>query len=70
MKLNTMKREKVLEALKELPKEFELDVLLEKLVFVEKVNKGLSQIKKGETLTHQKVKEILFLSYYTRNFHS
>jgi len=57
MKLNTMKREKVLEALKDLPKEFELDVLLEKLVFVEKVNKGLSQIKKGETLTHEKVKE-------------
>ena len=57
MKLNTMKRDKVLEALKELPKEFELDVLLEKLVFVEKVNKGLSQIKKGETLTHEKVKE-------------
>ena len=60
MKLNNMKREKVLEALKELPKEFELDVLLEKLVFVEKVNKGLSQIKKGETLTHEKVKEIHF----------
>jgi hypothetical protein len=58
MKLNTMKREKVIETLKELPKEFELDVLLEKLVFVEKVNKGLSQIKKGETLTHEKVKEI------------
>ena len=57
MKLNTMKREKVIETLKELPKEFELDVLLEKLVFVEKVNKGLSQIKKGETLTHEKVKE-------------
>lgn len=60
MKLNTMKREKVIETLKELPKEFELDVLLEKLVFVEKVNKGLSQIKKGETLTHEKVKEIHF----------
>lgn len=57
MKLNTMKREKVIETLKELPKEFELDVLLEKLVFVEKVNKGLSQIKKGETLTNEKVKE-------------
>ncbi|MEY4658782.1 MAG: hypothetical protein RJB36_548 [Bacteroidota bacterium] len=57
MKLNVMKREKVIEALKELPKEFELDVLLEKLVFVEKVNKGLSQIKKAKTLTHDKVKE-------------
>ena len=57
MKLNAMKREKVIEALKELPKEFELDVLLEKLVFVEKVNEGLSQIKKGKTLTHDKVKE-------------
>jgi predicted transcriptional regulator len=57
MKLNAMKREKVLEALNELPKEFELDVLLEKLVFVDKVNEGLSQIKKGKTLTHDKVKE-------------
>jgi hypothetical protein len=57
MKLNAMKREKVIETLKELPKEFELDVLLEKLVFVEKVNEGLSQIKKGKTLTHDKVKE-------------
>jgi len=57
MKLNAMKREKVLEALNELPKEFDLDVLLEKLVFVDKVNEGLSQIKKGKTLTHDKVKE-------------
>ena len=59
MKLNTMKREKVLEALKELPKEFELDLLLEKLVFVEKINEGLTQIKKGKTLTHDKVKETI-----------
>jgi hypothetical protein len=43
--------------LKELPKEFELDILLEKLVFVEKVNEGLSQIKKGKTISHDKVKE-------------
>ncbi len=54
-----MKREKVLEALKELPKEFELDLLLEKLVFVEKINEGLTQIKKGKTLTHDKVKETI-----------
>ena len=57
MKLNTMKREKVLEALKELPKEFELDLLFEKLVFVAKINEGLTQIKKRKTLTHDKVKE-------------
>jgi hypothetical protein len=57
MKLNAMKREKVIKALKELPKEFELDVLLEKLVFVEKVNESLSQIRKGKTVTHDKVKE-------------
>jgi hypothetical protein len=59
MKLNTMKREKVLEALKKLPKEFELDLLLEKLVFVEKINEGLTHIKKGKTLTHDKVKETI-----------
>ena len=57
MKLITMKREKVLQTLKELPKEFELDILLEKLVFIEKINDGLSQIKKGKTISHDTVKE-------------
>ncbi len=53
-----MKRDKALDTIKELPKEFELEELLEKLVFVEKIEQGLSQLKKKETISHTKVKEI------------
>jgi len=54
-----MKREKAIETVKELPREFELEVLLEKLVFVEKVEKGLVQLENGKTISHKKVKEIV-----------
>ncbi len=54
-----MKRDKVMNIVKEFPKEFELENLFEKLVFVEKVENGLIQLKKGKTVTHEKVKEIV-----------
>jgi hypothetical protein len=54
-----MKKEQVIETVSELPQEFELDVLLEKLVLIEKVEKGLKQIKEGKTKTHEEVKEII-----------
>jgi hypothetical protein len=54
-----MKKEHVIEAMKELPQEFDLDELLEKLVFMEKVEKGLSQLEKGETKPHDNVQEII-----------
>ena len=53
-----MKRDKVMDTVKEFPKEFELEDLFERLVFVEKVEKGLIQLKKGKTVPHEKVKEI------------
>ena len=53
-----MKRDKAIDTIKEFPKEFELDELIEKLVFVEKVEKGMIQLKKGKTVPHEKVKEI------------
>jgi len=53
-----MKRDKAIDTVKELPKEFELDALLERLIFVEKVEQGLAQLKKGKTTTHEKVKEM------------
>jgi hypothetical protein len=53
-----MKRDKAIETVKELPKEFELEVLLEKLIFVEKVEKGLTQLENGKTISHKKVKKI------------
>jgi len=54
-----MKKENGIEAMKELPQEFELEKLLEKLIFMEKVEKGLIQIEQGITLPHDKVVEIV-----------
>jgi len=48
----------VLEALKDLPRDFELDRLLDKLVFMEKVEKGLIQLEQGKTTDHDKVEEM------------
>jgi hypothetical protein len=53
-----MKKEDVIEAMKELPQDFELEKLLEKLVFIEKIKKGLSQLEQGNTVPHDQVKEM------------
>jgi hypothetical protein len=53
-----MKRHKAIETLKELPQEFELEDLIERLVFLEKVEKGLQQVEQGQTIPHDKVKEM------------
>ncbi len=45
-----------METVKEFPQEFELEDLIEKLVFVEKVDKGLAQVKEGKTVPHEMVK--------------
>jgi hypothetical protein len=58
MKFKAMKRDKVIETIKEFPQEFELEELIERLVFVEKIEKGLVQIKEGKTVPHDQVKEM------------
>jgi hypothetical protein len=50
-----MKRQTAINTINELPKEFQLEDLLEKLFFVEKVERGLEQAKKGKTVSHHKV---------------
>ena len=54
-----MKREKVIDAVKELPQEFDLEELMEKLIFVEKVEQGLKQLEEGKTVDHEQVKEMV-----------
>jgi predicted transcriptional regulator len=54
-----MKRESVLQIVQEFPQEFDLEELMEKLVFVENVEKGLKQLDEGKTVSHEKVKEIV-----------
>lgn len=52
-----MTKDKVIEAVKELPQEFDLEELIERLIFIDKVEKGLQQLDKGETKTHEEVKK-------------
>lgn len=54
-----MRKTKVMEAVKELPEEFEMEVLIDKLSFVEKVEKGLHQLEEGKTISHDQVKEMV-----------
>jgi hypothetical protein len=53
-----MKREKVIDAVKELPQEFDLEELIERLIFVEKVEQGLKHLDEGKTVDHSQVKEM------------
>jgi hypothetical protein len=54
-----MKRDKAMETVKEFPQEFDLEELIERLVFVEKIEKGLQQIEEGKTVPHEQVKEMI-----------
>ncbi len=51
-----MRKEKVLEAINNFPPEFELEELIEKLIFMEKVEKGLAQLDQGEVKAQEEVK--------------
>ena len=51
-----MTREKAIETINGFPQEFELEELFERLLFIDKVQKGLEQLKQGETVSHDEVK--------------
>ncbi len=52
-----MRKSKVIETLESLPEEFNIEELVEKLVFVEKVEKGLQDIAEGKVLTLEEAKK-------------
>lgn len=54
-----MKKELLKTLVKELPPEFDLDALMEKLLVIEKIEKGLEDVKSGNTVSHSKVKNII-----------
>jgi hypothetical protein len=53
-----MKKATVIEAIKELPQDFELEKFLEKLIFIEKVENGLLQLEQKNTIPHDEVIKI------------
>jgi hypothetical protein len=54
-----MNKEKVIETVKDMPENFDLDVLMERLIFVEKVEKGLDQLKNGQVSAHEDIKKMV-----------
>jgi len=54
-----MTKDKALETVNNLPQEFELDELIERLIFIEKVEKGIQQLDKGEFKSHDEAKRII-----------
>lgn len=54
-----MKKATVIHALNELPGEFKLDALLERLIVLEKIDAGLKEAKAGKTISHESVKKMV-----------
>lgn len=54
-----MKKTTVINALNDLPKEFTLDDLLDKLMVIEKIDAGLQDVKEGKVYTHEEVKKMV-----------
>ena len=52
-----MRRERVIETIKYLPNEFNLETLIERLIFIDKVEKGIKQTEEGKTISHADVKQ-------------
>jgi predicted transcriptional regulator len=52
-----MTKNKVLETINDLPQEFDLEVLIQKLIFIENVEEGLKQAELGQTVSHEQVEE-------------
>lgn len=52
-------KEKVLASMKDLPEEFSADELIDRIIFLQKIDTGLKQSKKGDTKTTLEAKEHL-----------
>ena len=50
-----MKKQRVIETLNEFPQEVDLGKLIERLVVAEKIEKGLQQAEKGQSLRYEEV---------------
>ncbi|MFA5910488.1 MAG: hypothetical protein WC815_17020 [Vicinamibacterales bacterium] len=54
-------RERMIEAIRELPEGASVDDAIERLVFLAKIEEGLAQLDRGEGIPHTEVKQRLGL---------
>jgi hypothetical protein len=52
-------KEQVLQTLTELPESFRLEDFLDRLIFIEKVEKGLEYSNRNQVISHEEAKEHL-----------
>ena len=52
-------KDQIRKSLDQLPNSFTIDELIERLMFIEKVEAGLDQAKNGKTIPQNKVKELI-----------
>jgi predicted transcriptional regulator len=50
-------KEKVLEAIQNLPEDAEIEEAMERLLLLAKIERGIKQAEAGETLSHEEVKQ-------------
>ena len=48
-----------METVQLMPDDFNLDELIEKLIFIEKVEQGIKQGEEGKVISHEQVKEMV-----------
>ncbi len=54
-----MKKDIALASINEMPQDFELDDLIERLVVLDKIERGREEVKKGQTVSHEEAKTVL-----------
>lgn len=54
-----LKKEKVIQSLQDLPEEFSLDDIVEKLILLEKIEIGLTQVNSGKVISHSDARKKL-----------
>jgi len=52
-------KDQVINSLKDMPDQFSIDELMDKLILLQKIELGLEQSEKGEVYSTQKAKEML-----------
>jgi predicted transcriptional regulator len=52
-------KDKAIEAIKSLPDEFSIEELMDRLIFLNKIETGLRQAQQGETYSHEEAKRMV-----------
>lgn len=52
-------QEQISVVLKDLPHEFSIDELMDKLILIEKINEAIAQVERGETYSTEEARELL-----------